>query len=282
MKFHNENGEVYVFDGAAEDRAFARTTHLAVAAHQDDVEIMAVHGALECFGQSDKWFSAVIVTNGSGSPRCGLYEKYSDADMMEVRREEQKKAAAIGGYGTLSLLMYPSSAVKDGNSCDVVNDVYEILQKCKPEVVYTHNLADKHDTHVSAALRTIAALRKMDKRDRPKTVYGCEVWRALDWLPEDKKVKLDVGKAPNLSAALMGVFDSQITGGKRYDLATDGRRVANATYADDHAVDTLTRVTYAMDLTPLIQDDALDVAAYVDGYLEAFKKDVAAKIAKFR
>jgi len=38
----------------------------------------------------------------------------------------------------------------------------------------------------------------------------------------------------NLQFALLGVFESQIAGGKRYDLALMGRRRANATYFESH------------------------------------------------
>ena len=79
MQLHNSGAEVYVPDSTAVDAALARTTHLAVAAHQDDIEIMAYHGILECFGKSDKGFAGVTVTNGSGSPRDGLYANYTDA-----------------------------------------------------------------------------------------------------------------------------------------------------------------------------------------------------------
>ena len=44
---------------------------------------------------------------------------------------------------------------------------------------------------------------------------------------------MPVDRHENLHAALMGVFDSQIAGGKRYDLATAGRRRAHATYFED-------------------------------------------------
>ena len=43
------------------------TTHLCIAAHQDDVEIMAAAPILECFGKSDKHFTAVVVSDGAGS-----------------------------------------------------------------------------------------------------------------------------------------------------------------------------------------------------------------------
>ena len=48
---------------------------------------------------------------------------------------------------------------------------------------------------------------------------------------------MDVSGRDNLAAAMNGVFDSQIAGGKRYDLATIGRRAANATFFESHATD---------------------------------------------
>ncbi|MBI1983919.1 MAG: PIG-L family deacetylase, partial [Acidobacteria bacterium] len=98
MKFHNPESEVYVPDDSPADHALLRTTHLAVGAHQDDLEIMAFHGILDCFGKSDKHFTGVTVTNGSGSPRNDLYKGYTDEAMRKVRRVEQKKAAFVGEY----------------------------------------------------------------------------------------------------------------------------------------------------------------------------------------
>ena len=47
----------------------------------------------ECFGKQDKWFCEVVVTDGAGSPRNGLYANYTDEQMKAVRIEEQKNAA---------------------------------------------------------------------------------------------------------------------------------------------------------------------------------------------
>ncbi|MFP4541109.1 MAG: hypothetical protein ACLFR7_05730, partial [Opitutales bacterium] len=73
--------------------------------------------------------------------------------------------------------------------------------------------------------------------ERPERVLGCEVWRGLDWMPDDEKVPLDVSGNLELAQQLNGVFDSQIVGGKRYDLATIGRRRANATFLESHHAD---------------------------------------------
>ena len=159
MQFHNPNTDLFVPDGAAPEAALARTTHLCIAAHQDDIEIMAYHGIAECFGQNDKWFTGVVVTNGAGSPRSGIYGGYTDQEMQRVRLIEQRKAAYVGEYACQIQLGFTSSQVKTASETALVDDLEEILRATKPEVVYLHNPADKHDTHIGVLLRSIAALR---------------------------------------------------------------------------------------------------------------------------
>jgi len=281
MKLTNPGAEIFVPDGKPVDEALARATHMGIGTHQDDLEIMAYHGILECFGSSDKWFLGMTVTNGAGSPRDDLYADYTDEDMQKVRRAEQKKAAVVGEYAAVALLDYSSSAVKDPANREVVEDIKRVVDAARPSVVYTHNLADKHDTHISVALRAIQALRELPENARPKAVHGCEVWRDLDWMNDEDKVPLDVASHENLAAALLGIFDSQICGGKRYDLATVGRRRANATYHASHGTDVTTSLIFAMDLTPLIVDAKLDVQEYVAGYIRRFADEVSARLAKF-
>ena len=73
MKLRMEGSEIFVPDGAAEDEALKRTTHLGIGAHPDDVEIMAYDGILACFGNDQSWFCGTTVTNGSGSARDDIY-----------------------------------------------------------------------------------------------------------------------------------------------------------------------------------------------------------------
>jgi len=277
MKFHQSGSELFIPDGLAPPAALDRTTHLAIAAHQDDLEIMAASAILECFQSRVKWFTGAVVTDGRGSPREGLYKEYTDDEMTAIRRKEQKKAAIVGEYAALALLDHPSSNIKDGANLKPVEDIAALIQACRPQILFTHNLADKHDTHVGVALKTIAAARGLPAADRPKKVYGCEVWRDLDWMVDDDKVGFDVSPQENLQAALLGVYDSQITGGKRYDLASMGRRRAHATYFASHGVDTRTGIIFGMDLTPLLADPQMDVAEYLEGYIRRFSQDVAGR-----
>jgi len=280
MTLRLATAEIYVPDGSPIDEALGRTTHLAVGAHQDDLEIMAFDGILKGFQQADQWFTGVVVTDGAGSPRDDLYKAYTDEQMREVRRREQKKAAYVGDFAAAVLLDYPSSAVKNGADARPKADLADILRATRPEVVYTHNLADKHDTHVAVAMRTIDAIRTLPADARPARLYGCEVWRDLDWLPDADKVAFDLSAHENLQAALLGVFDSQICGGKRYDLATQGRRRAHATYASSHATDAAALLNYAMDLTPLVVDPLIDPAAFVAGFIDRFRSDVLDRLGR--
>jgi hypothetical protein len=127
-------------------------------------------------------------------------------------------------------------------------------------------------------MRAIAALRSVSAETRPEKVYGCEVWRDLDWLPDDEKQALPVSSRANVAAALVGVFDSQVSGGKRYDLATAGRRVAHATYFASHGTDEETALSFAMDLTPLVDDPSRPIADFVLGAVDRFRADVARRI----
>jgi len=280
MKLSEASAEIWVPDGLSEEAALKRTTHMSIAAHQDDVEIMALEGILAGFGSSEKWFTAVIVTNGAGSPRDGIYGKYTDDQMQAVRKFEQKKAAFVGEYAAVALLNHPSSNVKSASNPAAKNDIKAIVGAARPEVIYTHNLADKHDTHVGVTLRTIAALRELPADQRPKKVYGCEVWRDLDWMVDGDKVVFKLAERENIAASLVGVFDSQIAGGKRYDLATLGRRRAHATYYQSHSVDAAQMINFGMDLTPLIHDEKLDPAEYIGGFVRRFADDVNARVKK--
>ena len=267
-------------DGKTGPDAIRRTTHLGIGAHQDDLEFMAFHGILTCYDRIDRWFGGVTITDGRGSSRAGQFKDWTDDQIAAERIREQEAAAVIGQYSFIAQLGFGSAAVRDAQQSAVRDDLRRIFEASRPEVVYLHNLADKHDTHVGCALRCIEALRQLPKAERPKMVYGCEVWRDLDWLVDSEKTAMPISARPELARALNEVFATQIAGGKRYDLAVLGRRTANATFSNAHSTDQESAMQWAMDLTPLVQDDSLDPVAYTVGFIDRLKADVTARIRK--
>ncbi|MEY4132859.1 MAG: hypothetical protein RL592_917 [Verrucomicrobiota bacterium] len=276
----NPLARLVIPDGKTGPEAIRRTTHLGIGAHQDDLEFMAFHGILTCYDRDDRWFGGVTITDGRGSSRAGKFKDWTDDQIAAERIREQEAAAVIGQYSFIAQLGFGSAAVRDAKQTAVRDDLRRILEAARPEVVYLHNLADKHDTHVGCALRCIEAMRQLPKADRPQKVYGCEVWRDLDWLVDSEKTAMPISGRPELARALNEVFATQIAGGKRYDLAVLGRRTANATFSNAHSTDQETAMQWAMDLTPLIQDETLDPLAYTVGFIERLKDDVASRIRK--
>jgi len=270
--------DIFIPDGMARDAAIARTTHLGIGAHQDDLEFMAFQGIIECFHSSENWFGGIICTDGSGSPHAGSYAEIPPAELSKIRRQEQRLAAEMGRYSFVAQLACPSKDILSTPGDELASDLKALLTRMTPRVIYTHNPADKHETHLRVLVAVLEALKDIAVAHRPKRLLGCEMWRGLDWLQDADKVVLDVGGHEHLAAALNGIFDSQIAGGKRYDLAIVGRRRANATLLDSHSGDVLTEASFAMDLTPLLGADTSDLVDFTLQYVERFRDDIRLKL----
>jgi LmbE family N-acetylglucosaminyl deacetylase len=272
--------EVFVPDGTAGAPALRRTTHLGVGAHADDLELMAVHGIFECYASGERWFAGVVATDGAGSPRAPGQLATNAEDIAATRRAEQKRAAELGRYGALVLLDHASAEAKDATNAAFVRDLEAVLRATTPSVVYTHNLADAHDTHVAVALAVLAACRRLPEAQRPARVVGCEVWRGLDWLSAEAKVALPVDGRGELEAALIRVFESQLGAGKRFDAGAVGRRRANAAFNEIREADRHEGIVWAMDLTPAARGE-IEPDELVARHLRAFEEDVRARLGRF-
>lgn len=280
MKFSRPEADIFVPGGGDPTAALARTTHLCVLAHQDDIEINAYPAVTECYGRTDRFLTGVVVTNGAGSSRSGPFANFTDEQMKQVRIEEQREAARLGQYNLQLQLGHPSADVKKSGHPGVRADLAAIFAGCRPRVVYLHQPLDKHDTHVAIFLRCLEAIRALPAAARPPRVLGIEAWRGLEWLMDEDKIALDCSAQPELGLKLMQVFASQIAGGKRYDAAALGRRQANATFHTAHATDQFTSVAWAVDLTPLVADEKLSVEAFVVAQIDRVRAEVASRIGK--
>jgi LmbE family N-acetylglucosaminyl deacetylase len=280
LELSKTGSEVFVPDGIDAAKALSRTTHLGVGAHPDDLEIMAIHGILTCSESDPQWFTGVVATDGAGGSGEAAGRGADAAALTERRRAEQKRAAELGKYGALVLLDHSSGAVKDLGQGAIVEDLVTVLRAAPANVVYTHNLADAHDTHVAVALAVIAACRTLGDAERPRRVIGCEVWRDLDWLSGEAKIAMPLGGREDLEGALIREFGSQLERRKRFDVGALGRRRANATFSDILRADDHEGVVWGMDLTPAARGD-IEPAELVRSHLRTFEGDVEARLRRF-
>ena len=261
MKFRRTSSLFFAPDGTPPDQALARTTHLGIGAHQDDLESIAIPGILTCYQDPERWFTGVVVTDGAGAPRTGRYRSLSPEDLVRLRHQEQKEAARLGEYSGVFLLNHPSTAVKNTAPDDVIHDLQSLIRRTQPTIIYTHNPLDKHPTHVAVAIRTLQALRGLPPALHPEKLYGVEFWRGLAWLPPPWKVTFNCSQRIDLQRKLLDVFQSQ-NAVKDYPQAVMARRLANAVFAESHQPDREKALVYGLDLTPLLHQDHLSLPDY--------------------
>ena len=254
--------------------------YLCICAHQDDNEIMAMDGVLKGIRSRNYSFALVVTADGGGSARTGEFKDYTDEMMKAVRIKEQQEASEIGRYHSLYLLNYPSKDIKDKNNRDIVKEYKNIIKELKPEVIYTHSVLDKHPTHLGVVVKVINAIRELPKEYQPKVLYGCEVWRGLDWISDERKIGFDLSKNVKLQKKILDVFKSQIAGGKEYTKASLGRRYANATYFQSHSVDTYKLVNYGIDMMPLIKNKDLSIQAFALSFVDDLRNEISNELDK--
>jgi hypothetical protein len=97
---------------------------------------------------------------------------------------------------------------------------------------------------------------------------------------DEDKVVLDVSAHENLQAALLGVFDSQICGGKRYDLAPGAAGARHLLCIAWHRRDHRPVVWHGP--TPLIVDSAKDLCTYVQEYVQRLRRSVRSAAAALK
>lgn len=266
MKLKNPEANLYIPDGKDEDAALLRTTHMGIGAHPDDLEILAIHGIGQCYNSKSKWFTGVTVTEGGGKERI---EK-----LAETRKKEQIAAAKMGKYGAQVQLYYSGpdiSGTEPPRYDDALSDLLYILSMAQPEVIYVHNIFDKHEAHGAIARLVLDALRQVPADRRPQHVYGCEVWGGLDWVAWDMKVSLEVSEYLSLQKKLLECHKSQLKGKHQYADAAPARSIGNATFGDGVDMENAKAILYALDLMPFVTDPDLTVKAFLDRYLFGFE-----------
>jgi LmbE family N-acetylglucosaminyl deacetylase len=278
LRLHNPGAEVHVPDGRAPDAAFVRATHMGIGAHADDLELMAFHGIAHCLATPGWWFAGVVACDGARAPRSGRFAALSDAELRDVRRAEQRAAAARGRYAVVFQLDHASPAAVAAAPA-LVDDLVAVLDATRPRVVYTHSPMDRHATHVGVCAATVAALRRLPADRRPAQVHGCEVWRSLDWLAERDVVRLDVSGHDELWRELLACFPSQTEGARPYGRGALGRAHANAVFSEPRAAGGTGATWLAVDLMPLLRDETLSLEAFVRERVANFEAELGELLA---
>lgn len=178
-------------------------TILILAAHPDD-EVLGCGGVVQKYVQQGDKVVVGIVTNGSTS------QYPSDEAKYKAKIEECKKANELLGVSEVELLDFPDMKLDTISHAELNNKINSLVEKIKPNIIYTHSHFDLNLDHVAVA-------RSTDVVCRPGKVYlekvfAYEVPSSSEWSRDDvfrPNTFVDIEEYLNQKIAALSVYKTE-------------------------------------------------------------------------
>ena len=122
---------------------------LVIAPHPDD-EVLGMGGTIKKLSKKNKIILCVVSE--------GVTAQYKDKKMIKVRRDSCKKTAKILGISQTIFLDYPDMRLNLSH-LDINKKLEEIIEKYRPEIVYTAPKNDLNLDHQVVFNSTLVACR---------------------------------------------------------------------------------------------------------------------------
>jgi len=122
---------------------------LVIAPHPDD-EVLGMGGTIKKLSKKNKIILCVVSE--------GATAQYKDKKMIKVRRDSCKKTAKILGISQTIFLDYPDMRLNLSH-LDINKKLEEIIEKYRPEIVYTAPKNDLNLDHQIVFNSTLVACR---------------------------------------------------------------------------------------------------------------------------
>lgn len=184
---------------------------LVVAAHPDD-EVLGCGGTMaRMVKEKNEVFVAIL---GQGfAARCSTSKKVNPTQIKKLQACSRKVAALIG-IKDVFLFDFPDNQFDTVPLLDITKTVEEVLQKIKPEVVYTQHGGDLNIDHAVTFRATMTATRPMASPVRK--VYAYEVASSSEWAFQQfgpvfhPNIFVDISLTLELKIEAMLLYESEI------------------------------------------------------------------------
>jgi N-acetylglucosamine malate deacetylase 1 len=176
---------------------------LVVAAHPDD-EVLGCGGTIAKHVESLDEVYVLIMAEG-------LTSRYQKRE-VDLRKEDllklhaaSEKAADILGVKEVMFLNFLDNRMDQIDLLDIVKEVEKIIEKCKPDIVYTHHVGDVNIDHVMTHKAVITACRPLPGQNI-KTLLFFETLSSTEWQPVNSATYF----SPNWFIDISDVFDKKM------------------------------------------------------------------------
>jgi len=150
---------------------------LVVVAHPDD-EVLGCGATIARLTQEGH--EVYIAILGEGITSRYQQREQVDRSLVEALHARGRQVAELLGVRDLFLYNLPDNRFDTVPLLDVVKIIEELLEKLKPEVIYTHHGGDLNVDHMVIHRAVLTATRPVS--DRPvREIYAFEVPSSTEW-----------------------------------------------------------------------------------------------------
>lgn len=153
---------------------------LVIAAHPDD-EVLGVGGTIVKHVSSGDTVYVYIVTDGSSTQYEGNNE------ILEKKKEEAKKANFKLGVKEIIFGNLPDMKLDTIPHVQINKEISKVIEKIKPQIVYTHHYGDLNKDHQEVYKSTLVACRPYNSG--VKELYLYEILSSSEWGEMSSQIK---------------------------------------------------------------------------------------------
>lgn len=157
---------------------------LVVAAHPD-VEILGVGGMVAKHSDNGDYVECVIL--GEGQTSRWDKRELADQSVVDKLHQDTLKATEIVGYKKVHFAQFPDNRFDQIDLLDIVKVLEGIIDKLKPDIVYTHHGGDLNIDHQRTFQAVMTATRTVNNYT-VKELYTFETLSSTEWNFDKKGV----------------------------------------------------------------------------------------------
>ncbi|MFA4848772.1 MAG: PIG-L deacetylase family protein [Methanoregula sp.] len=182
---------------------------LIVAAHPDD-EVLGCGGTIARMSHEGHDISVAIL--GEGITSRYLHREDADKKILQNLHKRSHQVAKILGIKNLQLFNLPDNRFDTIALLDIVKILEGIIEKIKPECIFTHHASDLNLDHCLTNRASLIATRPLENTS-VKTVLSYEVPSSTEWTFQTTPTSF----RPNIFIDISGTLDTKIDAMQLYD-----------------------------------------------------------------
>lgn len=153
---------------------------LVVAAHPDD-EVLGCGGSIARHADAGDHVQVLIVAEGATSRQQQRDRSQVDTELNDLARAAQKAGEILGVTG-VELLDLPDNRLDSIDRIDLVKLIEARIERCQPQIVYTHHAGDVNIDHRRLHEAVVTACRPTPGHS-VKRLLSFEVASSTEWQP---------------------------------------------------------------------------------------------------